>query len=71
MWGEPEASHANRRKLTFVRLPCASSHPSSPFRRLTKPHEELATYIDGWESKRPLTLPSLARMEWKTIEERP
>ena len=28
--------------------PCTSSRPSWPFRRLTRAHEELATYIDGW-----------------------
>jgi hypothetical protein len=32
--------------------------------RLTKAQEELATYIDGWESKRLSTAPSLARMEY-------
>ncbi len=38
--------------------PCTSSRPSWPFRRLTRAHEELATYIDGWESKRPSTTPA-------------
>jgi hypothetical protein len=33
------------------------------FRRLTTAYEKLATYIDGWESNRPSTTPSLARME--------
>lgn len=29
--------------------------PSSPFRRLTRSQEEFATYINGWELKRPST----------------
>ena len=39
--------------------------PSSPFRRLTTAHEELATRIEGPELERALTAPSLARMEAK------
>jgi hypothetical protein len=40
--------------------------PSSPFRRLTTAHEELASCIHSCAVKRPSTAPSLARMQCET-----
>ena len=45
--------------------PAPRDGPSSPFRRPTRPHEELANYIQSSLVKRPSTASPLARMEVK------
>jgi hypothetical protein len=51
IWGREPSVHSPSR-VTSVPLPA--------FRRLTKAHAELVTYIDGWESERPSTASAAA-----------
>src|SRR5271166_4315401 len=61
-FGRPDGTDAGhdgggmrRRELRYCHRGDYVCGSSSPFRRLTTAHKELATYIDGWESKRPST----------------